>query len=42
MWLMDGPTYIASSLLLTSLDWSVIHTGDFNNDGKSDLVWRNA
>jgi len=27
--------------LLAIPEWQVVHTGDFNGDGKSDLVWRN-
>jgi FG-GAP repeat len=23
-------------------DWSIVATGDFNGDGKGDIVWRNT
>ncbi|UCH97263.1 MAG: FG-GAP repeat protein, partial [Candidatus Aminicenantes bacterium] len=25
-----------------NLDWTLCGTGDFNNDGKMDLLWRNV
>jgi ELWxxDGT repeat protein len=48
-WFMNGTT-IASSGDLTSggvavrpdASWSVVGIGDFNGDGNSDLLWRNA
>jgi hypothetical protein len=27
---------------VTDLNWSLAGTGDFNQDGQSDLVWRNG
>ncbi len=45
MWLMNGaalPALLSSANLGGSADWSVTLTGDFNGDGKSDLLWRQA
>ena len=25
-----------------STDWSIVETGDFDGDGKSDILWRNS
>jgi hypothetical protein len=44
LWFMDGTTLVSSTLALppvTDLNWQIQGTGDFNNDGKADLVWRN-
>jgi hypothetical protein len=38
---MDGMNPIAGAALAGSNSgWSVDHQGDFNGDGKSDLLWR--
>lgn len=42
LWQMDGVTLAADTLLTADSSWSVTHTGDFNGDGKTDLVWRNT
>ncbi len=47
-WLMDGSTIAASSALTFNgtavtpdASWHVAEIGDFNADGKADLLWRN-
>ncbi|WP_235355233.1 FG-GAP-like repeat-containing protein [Aliterella atlantica] len=43
-WLMDGTNLISSSLLnpsrVTDTNWKPVGTGDFNSDGKTDILWR--
>ena len=43
-WLMDGSTVLSSPSFtpdrFTDPDWQVVGVGDFNSDGKSDLLWR--
>ncbi len=45
VWLMDqsGLNLQGGGLLpfAPTLDWSVAGTGDFNGDGRDDIVWRN-
>jgi hypothetical protein len=44
LWLFNGSTFIQAPsglAVMPSKQWEVISTGDFNGDGKSDLVWRN-
>jgi len=42
LWLMDGKTIKGATYLdPISTDWQVVGTGDFNGDGKSDILWRN-
>lgn len=45
VWYMNGTAwtgkwdYLAKGV---SLDWKIVGTGDFNSDGKPDLVWQNS
>ncbi len=41
IWLMNGTTPTATTVVATAPpDWRVIGTGDFNGDGKSDILWQ--
>ena len=47
VWLMNGTSTDATSFGVTALmpggyGWEVAHVADFNGDGKSDILWRNA
>jgi hypothetical protein len=39
---MDGVTLSASAYLYSVADtnWEIVGTGDFNGDGKTDILWR--
>ena len=43
-WLMNGTTLSSGVSLspnqVTDLNWKPVGTGDFNNDGKTDIFWR--
>ncbi len=43
-WYMDGTTVTGSDYLsinqVADTNWQIEGTGDFNNDGKTDLLWR--
>ena len=45
VWHMSGTKFISSSLFnpakVTDLNWKMVGSGDFNADGKVDLVWQN-
>ena len=46
VWLMDGVNLISSvslnpSQVAADTGWKPISTGDFNGDGKTDILWRN-
>ncbi len=42
VWFMTGVTRTGVAMLprLSSLDWKITDTGDFNGDGKPDILWR--
>jgi hypothetical protein len=41
---MDGSRFLSAGYLFTVPDqsWTVAGTGDFNADGKIDILWRNT
>ena len=44
LWFMNGTTLVSSTLALppvTDFNWQIQGAGDFNGDGKAELVWRN-
>ncbi len=46
-WLMSGTTRVGAPVALTGaapppLDWGPVATGDFDKDGRPDLMWRSA
>jgi hypothetical protein len=46
VWYMDGPTVISDRLLtpgqIAGNDWKIVGAGDFNGDGRPDLVWQHT
>jgi FG-GAP-like repeat len=44
-WLLNGSAVVGSPSLVpdrwADMNWKVVGVADFNNDGKSDLLWRN-
>jgi hypothetical protein len=43
VWLMDGTSIKGATYLdPISIDWQVQGLGDYNGDGKSDILWRNV
>ena len=41
VWLMNGTAPISSAIVLDDPSWSIAQTGDFNVDGRTDLLFRN-
>jgi hypothetical protein len=44
VWFMDGATMSDWSWILPEVpdtNWEIVGTGDFNSDGKTDILWRN-
>ncbi|MGZ6274481.1 MAG: FG-GAP-like repeat-containing protein [Syntrophales bacterium] len=45
VWFMNGTTQTGSSYLtpstMSDLNWKIVGIGDFNNDGKPDILWEN-
>jgi hypothetical protein len=39
---MNGNTRLSAEVIATEADqnWKIVGTGDFNGDGKSDILWR--
>src|SRR5205807_896627 len=46
VWLMNGTQFISATNFggksAASLPWHPVATGDFNGDGKPDILWHNA
>ena len=45
IWEMNGTTILPSSAILATnpgANWQITGTGDFNNDGNADILWRNT
>jgi hypothetical protein len=42
VWYMNGKTYLGQDLLyaVKNTNWEIAGTGDFNGDGKPDILWR--
>jgi hypothetical protein len=42
IWFMDGTTFVSEAVFsqVTNTAWEIAGTGDFNNDGKTDILWR--
>ena len=41
MWFLNGTTYSSYANLPSAQGWQSLGTGDFNNDGKPDIILNN-
>jgi hypothetical protein len=43
VWFMDGTTFLGESVFsqIADTSWEIAGTGDFNGDGRTDILWRN-
>jgi prolyl oligopeptidase PreP (S9A serine peptidase family) len=45
-WLMNGTSYVSANLFggrsSAAPPWRAVATGDFNGDGKTDVLWWNS
>ncbi len=44
MWFLNNNGQVTSSAFVANVatTWSIAETGDFNGDGKSDILWRDT
>ena len=46
LWYMDGATLVSGTFTtpaaLPDTNWSIVGTGDFNSDGRPDILWHHA
>lgn len=43
IWLMNGNAVVGGGMVgYPGSEWSMVGTGDYDNDGKADLMWRHA
>jgi hypothetical protein len=42
LWYMNGTTFVGETVFsqITDTAWQIAGTGDFNNDGQTDILWR--
>jgi hypothetical protein len=42
VWYMNGAAYAGQDMIfaVTNTNWRIVGTGDFNSDGKTDILWR--
>ena len=39
---MNGTAHVSGAILNpATTDWNIVGTGDFNGDGKRDILWQN-
>ena len=43
IWFMNGTTFVSETIfsIVADTSWRIAGTGDFNGDGKTDILWRN-